>query len=182
MIALLVIDMQVGLFEGEPRFDAQGVIRRINAIINAVHEARGVVVFIQHEEEDHLQHGTPGWQLLPDLERTEKDVVVFKKASDAFYESELADVLKKHKVEQVVITGCATDFCVDTTIRAAASRDFEVVVAEDGHTTKDRAHLDAVSIIKHHNWMWKYLILPHSEVKVIPTENILEWLQTEALR
>ena len=42
MIALLVIDMQVGLFEGDPpRHDADGVIRRINEIAKVV-RATGV--------------------------------------------------------------------------------------------------------------------------------------------
>jgi nicotinamidase-related amidase len=71
------------------------------------------------------------------------------------------------------VTGCATDFCVDTTVRAAASRDYEVVVVADGHTTRDRPHLDAASIIEHHNWMWENLILPRSQVRVVPTEELL---------
>ena len=39
----------------------------------------------------------------------------------------------------LLVTGCATDFCVDTTVRVAASRDYEIVVVADGHTTADRA-------------------------------------------
>jgi len=37
MRALLIVDMQVGLFEGDlPRYDADGVIQRINEIAKVV--------------------------------------------------------------------------------------------------------------------------------------------------
>jgi nicotinamidase-related amidase len=181
MIALLIIDMQVGLFEGEPpRYDTEGVIRRINEIATEVRATGGMVIFIQHEDNHSFIPGTRSWEILPVLERKDADLLVSKQACDAFYETELSDLLKQQNVRQVIITGCATDFCVDTTIRAAASRDYEVVVAGDAHTTKDRPHLDAESIISHHNWMWKNLILPRNEVKILPATSVVEWLQFEA--
>lgn len=181
MLALMVIDMQVGLFEGQPpRHDAAGVIQRINTLATAVRASGGTVVFIQHDEPSGaLKPGTDGWQILPSLERTDEDLVVRKQACDAFYETELAEILEEIGVQQLIITGCATDFCVDTTVRAAASRDYEVVVIADGHTTRDRPHLEAAVIIQHHNWMWQNLILPHSQVEVLPTDRILSQLQAE---
>jgi len=180
MKALLVIDMQVGLFEGEPpRLDADGVIRRINKIARVVRTTGGIVVFIQHEDNSVLKRGTEGWEILPTLERMNTDLLVHKQACDSFYETDLSDLLEKHGVQQIIVVGCATDFCVDTTIRAAASRNYEVVVVADAHTTKDRQHLDAVAIINHHNWMWENLILPRSEVQVLPTKSVVKWLQSE---
>ena len=181
MIALLIIDMQVGLFEGDPpRDDADGVIRRINEIARVVRATGGMVIFIQHEDDGILARGTPGWEILPILERTDTDLLVRKQACDSFYETELADLLEQHGTRQLIITGCATDFCVDTTIRAAAGRNYEVVVVKDAHTTRDRPHLDAKSIITHHNWMWENLILPRNEVKVLPATSVMEWLHSES--
>lgn len=183
MIALLIIDMQVGLFEGDPpRHDADGVIRRINEIAKIVRTTGGIVIFIQHEDIGGFEPGTEGWEILPALERMDTDLLVRKQACDSFYETELSDLLERHGAQQIIVTGCATDFCVDTTIRAAASRDYEVVVVADAHTTKDRPHLDAESIIRHHNWMWEYLILPRSEVKVLQATNVIRWLQSESQR
>jgi nicotinamidase-related amidase len=180
MKALLVIDMQVGLFEGEPpRHDAAGVVQRINEIARVVRTTGGIVVFVQHEDHGGLQPGTAGWEILPALERMNTDLLVRKQACDAFYETDLTDLLEKHGVKQLIVVGCATDFCVDTTIRAAASRNYQVVVVADGHTTKDRQHLSAEAIITHHNWMWERLILPRSEVQVLPASRVLELLQLE---
>ncbi len=180
MKALLVIDMQVGLFQGEPpRHDAQGVIERINEVARAVRATGGIVIFVQHEDHGGLKPGTEGWEILPALERTKPDLLVHKQACDSFYETDLSDLLEKHGVRQLIVVGCATDFCVDTTVRAAASRNYEVVVVADAHTTKDRQHLDAEAIINHHNWMWERLILPRSEVQVLPTDSVVNWLRSE---
>jgi nicotinamidase-related amidase len=181
MKALLVIDMQVGLFEGDPpRYDADSVIQRVNKIAKNMRATGGAVIFIQHEDNGSLKRGTSGWEILPSLERKDTDLLVHKQACDSFYETGLAGVLERHDVQQLVVTGCATDFCVDTTVRAAASRNYEVIVVKDGHTTKDRPHLDAKSIIDHHNWMWENLILPRNEVKVLPASSIIDWLQSES--
>ena len=177
-VVLIVIDMQVGLFEAAPRHDAEHVVERINALSRTVRAVGCNVIFIQHDDEPGylLEPGSEGWQILPALEREADDIVVRKKACDAFYETELQDVLDRYDPSPLIVTGCATDFCVDTSVRAAASRDFDVVVVEDGHTTADRPHLDAAAIIEHHNWLWKNLILPRSQVRVLPTQELLEQL------
>lgn len=175
MVALLVIDMQTGLFDGPvPRHDAGGVVDRINILADAVRLSGGIVIFIQHDGPpgDTFEPGTTGWEILPSLKREQEDILVHKQACDAFCETDLWNVLQERHVQQVLVTGCATDFCVDTTIRAALSLDYQVIVVEDGHTTADRPHLDAKSIIRHHNWVWENLIHPRNSVKVIPAERI----------
>ncbi len=180
MIVLLVVDMQVGLFEGDlQRHDADGVVRRINRVADAVREKGGAVVFIQHDglDGDALEPEAPGWEILPSLERTPSDPVVRKRACDPFYETDLRRLLDEIGADRLIITGCATDFCVDSTIRSAASKDYELVVVSDAHTTGDRPHLDAESIIEHHNWVWENLILPGRQVNVTPARSLIEELE-----
>jgi nicotinamidase-related amidase len=182
VIALLVIDMQAGLFGPEaPRYDADGVVDRINGLARAVREAGGTVVFIQHDGPpgDTFEPGSEGWRLLPSLERQAGDPVVHKRACDAFYETDLGETLRALGATRLLITGCATDFCVDTTIRAAASRDYDVVVVEDGHTTADRPHVDALSVMRHHNWVWQNLIHPRTQIKVIPAGELIAVIEPD---
>ena len=181
-IALLVIDMQVGLFVADtPRYDADGIVARINMLAAAVREAGGAVVFIQHDgpSGDTFEPGSEGWRLLPSLDRRVGDPVVHKRACDAFYETDLAETLRTRGATRLLVTGCATDFCVDTTIRAAASRDYEVVVVEDGHTTADRPHVDALSVMRHHNWVWQNLIHPRRPIEVIPARDLIALIQSD---
>lgn len=181
-VALLIIDMQAGLFQEEtPRYDAEKVVERINSVARSIRAAGGSIIFVQHDGQpgDCLEPGKKSWEILPALERTNSEMVIRKQACDAFYETGLADLLQKLGSEKLIITGCATDFCIDTTVRAAASRDYEVIVVADGHTTADRPHLKAEAIIWHHNWMWENLILPHSKVVVRPAEQIAKMVQPE---
>jgi hypothetical protein len=123
-------------------------------------------------------HCRPGrgcaWQLLPTLDIRPEDIVMEKAACDSFLETGLGAMLKERGVSEVIIVGCATDFCVDTTVRSAASHGYAVVVPKDGHTTRDRPHLSAESVITHHNYIWSGLLLPRGrKVRVITTEGLL---------
>jgi nicotinamidase-related amidase len=63
-------------------------------------------------------------------------------------------------IRDLIVTGCATDYCVDTTVRAALARRYRTVVPSDGHTTAERPHLSAAKIIEHHNAIWRDFIAP----------------------
>ncbi len=174
---LIVIDMQVGLFEGEPPcHDADGVTERINVLASAVRAAGGSIFFIQHENDASYVPGARLWQLLPTLAPQPGDVRVRKTACDCFYRSDLEKELREREIGRLLVTGCATELCVDTTIRVAASKDYEVVVVADGHTTKDRPVLKAEEVIAHHNWVWSILLVPGRPVKVVPTAELLSSL------
>lgn len=173
--ALLVIDMQLGCFAGEPpRFEADTTIARINALARAV-RTNGTVVFIQHTDAaEGLARESGAWQLLGSLDRSPHDLVAEKTACDAFLDTGLDSLLKNKGISDLIIVGCATDFCVDTTVRSAAAHGYKVNVASDAHTTRDRPHLTASKIIEHHNFMWAGLLLPRrARVRVVRTEQLL---------
>ena len=68
MLALLVIDMQRGLFEApDSRYDEKGVVQRINSLAEAVRAASGVVSYIQHEgpKGEAFEPGSAGWESEP---------------------------------------------------------------------------------------------------------------------
>jgi nicotinamidase-related amidase len=174
MDALIVVDMQVGLLNGEPKHDLRGVIERINRLAARVRERSGVVILVQHcsGSEDDFVPGTPSWALLPELNRAPADIVIRKTLNDPFVGTDLAARLKEIAPERVFITGWATDLCVDTTVRSAVSNHYNVVVVTDGHTLNDRPHLDAASVIRHHNWVWSRLITQRS-VRLARTDELL---------
>jgi len=164
MDALIVVDMQVGLLNGEPKHDLQGVIQRIDRLAANVRKRSGRVLFIQHcgGTGDDFEPGTPGWALLPELHRDPADIVVRKSLNDPFAGTDLEARLKEIAPDRLLITGWATDFCVDATVRSAVSNHYDVIVVTDGHTLNDRPHLDAASVVRHHNWVWSQLITTRS--------------------
>ena len=175
MKALLVVDMQVGCFRGEPsRFDADAVVKRINALADAF-RVGDMVVYIQHTDAaEGLARDSEDWQILPTLRVAATHERVEKTGCDAFMETRLEALLRTRGVGEVVIAGCATDFCVDTTVRSAAAHGFGVTVVSDAHTTRDRPHLDAPTIIRHHNYIWSEFLLPRGrKIKLVTTGEFL---------
>ena len=151
--ALLVIDVQQGLCEGEhAAFDSQQVIARINTVAAKARDAGAVVVFIQHESESgFMEPGSHAWQFADGLHLEPTDVRIRKTTPDSFNRTALQDVLKQHRVTDLVVCGMQTEFCVDTTTRRALALGYPVVLVEDAHTTEDNAHLSAAQVIQHHN-------------------------------
>ncbi len=174
MDVLIIIDMQTALFD-TPRYNSAGVIARINQLSAATRASGGQVIFIRHNggAEEGLAEGSSGWQVLAALVQQPGDLFIQKTICNAFYQTELGAVLTRLQPERVIFCGCATDFCVDTTIRAAASHGLPVVVVSDAHTTADRPHLAAATIIAHHNWMWQNLIVPAAPLQLCDTQTVL---------
>jgi len=171
---LIVVDMQEGLHDGKPKHDFPGVLARINRLLKFVRGHRGQVVFVQHAglAGDAVEKGTAGWQILRDLERDVGDKVIAKSYNDSFFETSLLGELRALAPDRVIITGWATDMCVDATVRSAAALGFKVVAVADGTTLADRPHLKAATIIEHHHWMWQNVISKHP-VQVLRAEEIL---------
>src|SRR6185295_17432673 len=161
---LLVVDMQVGLLDGLPKHDLAGVVQRINALAAMVRRKGGLVVWIRHcgKAGDGFERGSKGWAFLPELDHRPEDAVVEKALNDSFAGTALHDTLQRRMPDRLLIAGWATDSCVDSTVRSAISRDYDVVVVSDAHTLSDRPHLDAPTIIRHHNWVWNDLLTNRS--------------------
>jgi nicotinamidase-related amidase len=150
--ALLIIDFQAGLLDSAPLpGDAAAVATNINTLSTRARQAAVPVIFIQHENEDALRHGSTAWQLSAGLQVEPGDYRIGKRTPDSFLRTELQTVLAEHDVKHVVVCGYATEFCVDTTVRRAAANGYWVTIAADAHTTHDKPHADAARIREHHN-------------------------------
>ncbi len=151
--ALVVIDVQQGLFDEAPGpADADAVIGRINLLAERARSSDAPVILVQHEVVGtQLQFGAPGWQLETRLRAETGDHRIRKTTPDSFLRTGLDEVLAFSGVEQLVICGYATEFCVDTTTRSAAAHGYAVILAADAHTTHDKPHASAAQIRDHHN-------------------------------
>ena len=170
--ALLVIDMQQEALVGCP--DAAGVIDRINDLSRRARAAGAPVIFIQHEGEDELERGSPGWEIDPSLEQDGAHLVP-KTYRDAFAETELEDLLQRLGVRRLVVTGVHSDFCVQMTTLSAVMRGFDVVLVSDAHTAIDHADggpLDGREMSRLVNSRMATLRHPGSTIEVLPAESV----------
>ena len=174
--ALLIIDMQKGSFTAKtPRFDTEGVVSRINILSEQFRNSNSPVIFIQHDGSsmnEFIPNSTE-WELLDELKVKKSDVFIDKYANDVFYNSLLLSKIKELNIDDLYIAGCATDFCIESTIQSALTKDFNIVVVKDCHTTGDRPHLKAEQVIEHYNWVWSNMIPTKGKIEVLSFEEVL---------
>ena len=78
-----------------------------------------------------LVEDTWNTEILSELAPQPGDPVVSKHRYSGFFETELDDVLRELDVKYLIVTGCTTSICVDSTVRDAMYRDYSCLVLED---------------------------------------------------
>lgn len=79
--------------------------------------------------------GTYEHKIIDELRPRRNEYVFDKNSSSAFNSTAIDQILRNMGVEDIVITGVATDMCVETTARDAADRGYNIVIVEDGTAT-----------------------------------------------
>jgi ureidoacrylate peracid hydrolase len=69
--------------------------------------------------------------IIPELEPQPDDIVIYKTRYSGFYKTELDTILKEHGIKYLIVTGCTTSICVESTIRDAMFRDYSCVLLAD---------------------------------------------------
>lgn len=153
-VALLVIDMQEGYFQGEPLASARKrIVRACNELINAAKAYDRPIFMIRTEHatdrstwtlnmledgEEFLVSGSDEVALLPELTRAGEEII--KTRDSAFYQTDLAGQLHERGITQLVLSGVSTHSCVAQTAMAAYAENFEVVLAGEAIATHDEAY------------------------------------------
>lgn len=153
--ALLIIDMQTGLYDGPQKpFERERVLHAINQLIRRARTASAPLFVARHTGPagSHIEAGSALWQLWEGLDVDQsRDHLFNKTRPSCFLGTDLAQQLAQAQVDELVIVGMKTQFCVDTTCRVAVELGFSVVLPEDAHTCMDTPALAAEAIIEHHN-------------------------------
>ena len=69
--------------------------------------------------------------ILDELAPADDDILIYKTRFSGFYRTELDNVLQSLGVKYIIVTGCTTNICVESTIRDAMFRDYSCVLLED---------------------------------------------------
>jgi nicotinamidase-related amidase len=149
---LIVVDMLVDFFDAAIWPDSDlppmrdELCQRINACVGRFRAAGCPVTWVKQAFEPDLSdafphmrqtgkaytiRGTPGAEILPELDVDAGDPVIFKKRFSAFFETGLADKLGELAVDTVVLCGVTTSWCIRSTATDAYQHGFEVLLAGD---------------------------------------------------
>jgi nicotinamidase-related amidase len=143
--ALLIIDAQQGLLDGESAIPQAGVILdRLATLLAAARSAGAVVIHLQNDGAPGAidEPDTSGWFIHSRLAPTPGEVVLRKTRDDGFEGTELETVLARQQVTCLAVAGLLSEMCVSATVRGALTRGIDVVLVHDAHGTYD---LDDIS-------------------------------------
>lgn len=84
-----------------------------------------------------LVKGSWGAQIIEELTPHETDHIVMKKAYGAFFQTPLDRILRNLGIKILVMTGVATNYCVETTSREAVAYGYDVIMVNDATATFD---------------------------------------------
>ena len=167
--ALLVIDMQNSFCHpdgvmydatGAPMFEIGETVKATAEAVAAARAAKVPVVFTRHQyqaghadfgplfpqfcdllrAQQGLLAGTWDVDVIDELEFSPHDLVVDKARLDAFFNTSLDTLLHSMGVTRIAAAGVITNACVETSVRAAAMRDYDVTVLSDCTTSSHEQH------------------------------------------
>jgi len=190
--ALLVIDMQRAFLDKGAAIevpDGRSIIPNINKIASALREKGGVVIFFRYLVNENvgmlkyfegksylgkdrespmkaLRPGHPQFELFPELNVKDGDLIMDKTRYSAVLGSNIVDVLKAKGIESVIVTGVTTDVCAGNTAEDLMQKDFHVIMVWDGTAALDR--------LEHELYLARIFGLYGD---VMPTEEVLERLR-----
>jgi ureidoacrylate peracid hydrolase len=70
-------------------------------------------------------------EILPELAPQAGDTILYKPRYSGFYGTNLDDILKRLGAKYLLVTGCTTSVCVESTIRDAMVRDYSCLLLAD---------------------------------------------------
>jgi ureidoacrylate peracid hydrolase len=164
--ALLVVDMQ-NFYVGEIP-SVLAIIPRINRIAGRLRELGGLVTWVgmsagaegrscwhvYHDNfftpekaanhRDQLSPGHRGHAFHPGLDVADGDAIVYKSRFSPFIAgaSTIQETLQSRGIENLIVTGTATNMCSESTARDAMMLDYRVVMVADANAARyDDDHL-----------------------------------------
>lgn len=155
--ALLVVDMQAALVQGAP-YRVDTVLQNIAALLAACRKSGVPVIYVQHNggKGDELEHGTPGWQAASALTPQIGEPTFEKHFNSAFRQTGLHAYLARQGIQHLILVGMQTEYCLDTTCKAAFELGYQITIPQGTVTTFDNAFASAQKLTQYYeNCIWQ---------------------------
>jgi ureidoacrylate peracid hydrolase len=78
-----------------------------------------------------LIRDTWGTDIVEGLKPQSDDIVMYKHRFSGFYQTDLDNILREMNAKYLVVTGCTTSVCVESTVRDAMFRDYSCLLLAD---------------------------------------------------
>jgi nicotinamidase-related amidase len=149
--ALLVIDVQNALVDQKP-YQIDEVLANIQTLITECRQKSIEVIFVQHSEPGSEFHpNTEGWQLHSKVTPLTHEKRIEKFFNSAFKGTDLKVYLKQKGIQQLIITGMQTEYCVDATAKVAFEFGYHLIFPTMTNTSFHSGNIPAKDLHEHYN-------------------------------
>lgn len=132
-IGFLVVDMQKAFLQDRMKeLNVNKACEYINHVANLIRANGHCVIHIQDVEGADELADPELLNFIPEIHVDERDIRITKTASNAFWNTELEQVLLNHDIGLVVVAGFAAEHCVLFTYNGAIERGFKAVMLQNG--------------------------------------------------
>ena len=125
------------------------------------HAGVGARIRTAHGREGRiLIQDTWNTEVVEDLRPEPADSQIYKHRYSGFFETELDATLKRSRIRSLIVTGCTTSVCVESTIRDAMFRDYSAILLADcsgeplGNDLPRSNHQASLFVIADRNFGW----------------------------
>ena len=150
--AFIIIDVQNILVE--TGFQTESLLEKISYLQNQARSKNIEIIYVQHIETPEAQTSEE-WQLSPLLKRQANEKVFQKRYNSMFKETGLKEYLDQQGIEQLVLCGMQTEYCVDTSVKVAFEYGYQLVIPEGAVTTFDGDDIPAETINEFYENIWE---------------------------
>jgi len=164
--ALVVVDMQNDFVDPEGALfvsASRKTIPAIKRLLALARETEMTVCFTQdwHTPDDpefaiwgsHAVADTWGSEIIPEFALREGEVVIHKQQYDAFFGTDLAQILRERGIRDVIICGTVANICVHYTAASAALRGYRVILPTDAISALARFDMEAT--LRQTSWLFQ---------------------------
>lgn len=138
--ALLIIDVQMGAFDGvkiSPVYGGTDFLSRLKKLVVACRCNDVPIIYIQDcgEKGGAFEKDTEQWNIHTEVAPKLGDVIVQKKRSNAFAKPSLDLHLNMLCIDTLIMCGLHSQYCFTDICIAALGAKYKVIVPESGHVT-----------------------------------------------
>lgn len=148
----MIIDMEYGFLDkNSALFVKNGtkIVRNIKKILENFRNKNLPIIFVKREHRKNgvdidkvrlevfkksnglITENDKSSEIIEDLKPLKNEIVVIKRRWSAFFGTELEILLKRLKIENLIVTGVQTPNCIRSTVYDALSLDYNVIVISD---------------------------------------------------
>jgi nicotinamidase-related amidase len=182
--ALIVVDVQQAFDEWEAagrRRNNPHALSKIVLLLSHFRTQQAPVFHIRHDSlspSSRFRAALPGFAPKEEVREEPGEPVLVKHVNSSFIGTDLEARLRRMEIENVIIVGASTNYCVESTARMAGNLGFRAKLVRDATWTYDQTGVDGERYTADQVHAMTLANLNKEFAEILTTAQVIEWIDT----